>query len=319
MRRPRVLALGPIGALTLLAVVVSAQEWQLPRTEWDDPDMEGTWLSTNPQGLPFQRVSAATDDAALLRELVDAGAVEAGLLNEGVPVEPRIEERRRELSEWRRTHSRPFPLVVDPPDGRLPPMTAAGQARARAAWRSSVLSAGPWNSAADLGPVERCISRGPLRSMLPSFDYHGIQIVQSPGYVVLRTEAIHEARVVPLDERPALPPDVRGYMGDSRGHWENNQLVVVTTNVNGRVGGHLNGNETPMSQQLTLTERFDRVAAGRIDYWTTVDDPGTWQAPWTVALSFTRDTGYVFSEYACHEGNYPLRGILSAARAGERR
>ena len=119
---------------------------------------------------------------------------------------------------WRRTHFAWGTLVIDPQDGRLPPLTASAQDRARTAWPSSSQTTGPWTRAADLGPAERCISGGVLGSMLPSFDYHGTEIVQAPGVAVIRSEAIHEARVVPLDARPPLPSDIRGYTGDARGY-----------------------------------------------------------------------------------------------------
>ena len=301
-----------------LAAAVAGQDWQPARTEWGDPDLEGIWTSTNTAALPFQRIDEGTEDAAVLRELVDAGAVEAGLLNEGVPPAPRLEDQRLTVSEWRLANRGAFSLVVEPADGRLPPLTAAGRGRAGQAWRSSVLTRGPWNSAADLGPVERCISRGPLRSMLPAFDYHGVEIVQAPGVVVIRTEAIHEARVIGVAGGEPLPAAIRGYMGQSLGWWDGDELVVETANLNGRTGAHLNGNETPTSEQMRLVERFVRVAAETIEYRVTVDDPGTWTAPWTVAFPLTRDDAYLWSEYACHEGNYPLRGMLSAARAAER-
>ena len=311
----RALAVG--GVAVSLAVAAAAQDWASARTEWNDPDLEGIWVSVNRDGQPFQRLDASATDAAVIHELVDAGAIEAGLLNEGVPPAPRLEDRRLTVSEWRLAHDGAFSLVVDPSDGRLPPLTMEGRARASEAWRSSVLTRGPWASAADLGPVERCISRGVLRSMLPAFDYHGIEIVQSPDVVVIRTESIHEARIIPLEGRQRLAPVIRTYMGQSLGRWDGDELVVETTNLNGRTGAHLNGNETPTSERLRLVERFARVSRDTIEYRVTVDDPGTWAAPWTVAFALERDDEYEWSEYACHEGNYPMRGILSAARAAE--
>lgn len=308
--------------LAVLALTIAgpaAQDWQVSRTEWGDPDFEGIWISANTEALPFQRIERDTEDAVVLRELVDSGAIEAGLLNEGVPPAPRIEDQRLTVSEWRLSHSGLIALVVDPADGRLPPLTPDAHARAASAWRSSILTRGPWNSAADLGPVERCISRGVLRSMLPSFDYHGVEIVQSPGVVVIRTEAIHEARVIPLFDAGPLSPSIRSYMGRSIGYWDGDDLVVETTHLNGRTGAHLNGNETPTSERLRLLERFARVSDDAIEYRVTVDDPGTWTAPWTVAFPMSRQDDYQWAEYACHEGNYPLRGILSAARALEQR
>ena len=302
---------------TCIAAAAAAQDWQISRTEWGDPDLEGIWISANPDRLPLQRLAQRAPDAEVLRELVDSGAVEAGLLNEGVPPAPRLEDQRLTVSEWRLKNAGAFSLIVDPPDGRLPPMTDEAKSRAVSAWRSTVLTRGPWNGAADLGPVERCISRGALRSMLPAFDYNGIEIVQAPGVVVVRSEVVHEARIIPLETNDE-PSPVRSYMGRSTGRWDGDELVVATAGSNGRTGAHLNGNETPMSERLRLTERFARVGDDVIEYRVTVDDPGTWTAPWTVAFPLTRSADYIWSEYACHEGNYPLRGVLSAARALER-
>ncbi len=154
--------------------------------------------------------------------------------------------------------------------------------------------------------------------MLPAYDYNALQFIQAPGVVVIRIEAIHEARVIALDDRPALPAGVQGYMGDARGYWEGDTLVVETANSNGRTGAHLNGNEMPTTAALRLVERFTRVDEETIEYQVTVHDPGTWSAPWTATSQLTRDDGYPLMEYACHEGNYALRHILSAARFAER-
>ena len=154
--------------------------------------------------------------------------------------------------------------------------------------------------------------------MLPSYDYHGIEIVQAPGVVVIRSEAIHEVRVVPLDDRPPLGSSIRAYTGEARGYWDGDTLVVETTNFNGRTGAHFGGNEVPTSEQLRLTERFTRVSDTSIEYQVSVEDPETWMNSWTAAFPLTRNAAYEWSEYACHEGNYALRNILSAARAVER-
>jgi hypothetical protein len=304
-------------SLSAQAPIAPQQGWQAARTEWGDPDLEGIWLTANTAGLPMQR-PADDRDESLLRELVDGGVVEATLLNEGVPPIPREQDRRYAIDEWRRTHFNWGTLVVDPPDGRLPSLTASALERARTAWHSSSQTTGPWTRAADLGPAERCISRGVLGSMLPSFDYHGTEIIQAPGVVVIRSEAIHEARVVPLDARPPLPSEIRGYTGDARGYWDNDTLVIESTNFNGRTGAHFGGNEAPTGKRLRLVEQFTRVSEGSIEYQITVDDPDTWARPWTVAFPLTRNAGYEWSEYACHEGNYALRNILSASRALER-
>jgi hypothetical protein len=146
-----------------------------------------------------------------------------------------------------------------------------------------------------------------------------MQIHQAPGFVVIRYEMIHEARIIPLDGRPHLGKALRSYMGDSRGRWEGDALVVETTNFNGRTGSYArNGDGNPTSTALRLIERFRLRDARTLLYEVRVDDPETWVRPWRVAFPLTRDDKYVMYEYACHEGNYALKNILSAARAGER-
>jgi hypothetical protein len=146
-----------------------------------------------------------------------------------------------------------------------------------------------------------------------------MEIHQAPGQVVLRYEMIHETRVVPLDGKPRLASGIRSYMGDARGRWDGQTLVVETTNFNGRTGSlGRNGNGNPTSESLRLTERFTRHGADRLEYSVTVDDPRTWTRPWTVAFALARDPDYVMYEYACHEGNYAIANILRGFRAAER-
>jgi hypothetical protein len=153
--------------------------------------------------------------------------------------------------------------------------------------------------------------------MMPVGYNAGNEIVQGPGYVALRNEMIHEVRVFPLDGRPHLSSAIRTYMGDSRAHWEGTTLIVDTTNFNGTTGVGANGRAIYHSDALHLVERFTRVGPQTIDYEVVVTDPKTWPRPWTMRFPLTREPGYGMFEYACHEGNYGLRNILSAARAAE--
>jgi hypothetical protein len=146
----------------------------------------------------------------------------------------------------------------------------------------------------------------------------GNQIVQGRGWVALRNEMIHEARLIPLDGRPHASSTIRTYMGDSRGHWDGTTLVVDTTNFNGRTGVGANGRAIYHSDALHVRERFTRTDADTIQYEATIDDPKTWTRPFTIAFPLKRDPSYGMFEYACHEGNYGLRNILSAARAADR-
>jgi hypothetical protein len=235
-------------------------------------------------------------------------------------------------------------LIVDPPNGRMPAMTAAAQKR-EAQRRAERGARGP-DSYTDFSLYERCITRGLTGSILPGGYNNGNQIVQAPGYVTIVNEMIHESRIVPLDPstlrepqgrpeqgrgrtspgspraesrgdgRPRLSPAIRQYMGDSRGRWDGDTLVVETTNFTDRAGVGMN--DTVPSEALKITERFSRTSATTISYSITIDDPMTWTAPFTIRYQLKRDDGYGMFEYACHEGNYALQNILSGARAGER-
>jgi hypothetical protein len=221
---------------------------------------------------------------------------------------------------WQETGkaSRQASLIIDPPDGRQPPLSAEGQQRqadqqAQARARRERLQGREADTYLDRSLYDRCITRGVMGSLRPTIYTNGNEIVQGPGFVVIRNEMIHEARVVPLDGRPHLPGSVRSYMGDSRGHWEGNTLVVVTKNFNER-GAYRNANP----DTYTLTERFTPIGPNRVQWSVTIDDPGTWVKPWTFEMNLTKDASLPLFEYGCHEGNYGLRNILSAARAEEK-
>jgi hypothetical protein len=196
-------------------------------------------------------------------------------------------------------------------------MTPEGQQRSASSKNTYVMFSG-FADHTDLGPYDRCISRGVLGSTFPVIYNNGNQILQMPGYVVIRYEMIHETRVIPLDGRPHISPAIRSYMGDPRGHWEGDTLVVHTSNFNGRTGAQANGNLLMTSDALELVERFTRTGPDTIQYEVTVTDPRTWTRPWGVAFPLRRDPGYKIFEYACHEGNHAMTNILSASRAEER-
>jgi hypothetical protein len=228
--------------------------------------------------------------------------------------------------------SRQASLVIDPPDGQVPPMTPEGQARQKLAKTTYIKQTG-FSSPDELGPYDRCISRGVVGSMLPVVYNNGNRIVQAPGYVVLQNKMIHEARIIPLDPstssgspraesrgdgRPVLPAVFRSYMGESRGRWDGDTLVVTTTNLNGVNGLEANGQLRLTSDAVRIVERFTRTAADTVQYEVTIDDPKTWTRPWTLAYPLTRDDDYQMFEYACHEGNYSMRNTLSGSRADEK-
>jgi hypothetical protein len=230
-------------------------------------------------------------------------------------------------SYWveRGTPSRQTSLIIDPPDGRLPPLTAEEQQLRKEA-RGGKGFPGEWrgeaNSYDDLNIYYRCITRGVLGSIIPVIYNNGNEILQAPGLVIIRHEMIHETRIIPLDGRPHLSPTIRQYMGDSRGHWEGNTLVIETTNFTdkdaiGSNGAGYPGDPGHHSADLKLTERLTRVDRDTLNYQATIDDPKTWTKPWTILIPLKRNNGYQLLEYACHEGNIALGDILSGARADE--
>ena len=218
-------------------------------------------------------------------------------------------------------------LVVDPPDGRLPPLTPEAQQWADAveALRRSERP-GSWE---DLSPYDQCITRGVPGAMMPGFYNHNYQIAQTPEYVAILIEMIHDVRIIPLDGRPHLGPALSQWMGSSRGRWEGQTLVVETTNFNDKIREFTGTamrlpNGDPLirfygafgTPTLTLVERFTRIDANTIDYRFTVTDPATFARPWTAAAPMAKIEGPIH-EYACHESNYAVPNVLRAARAQE--
>jgi hypothetical protein len=201
-------------------------------------------------------------------------------------------------------------LIVDPPDGRMPPQTAAARERL-AARRAAARTHGPADSYENRSLQERCITRGLPEVTLPGPYNNNLQIVQTPGYVVLFTEMIHDARVVPMDGRPHNPAGVRSWMGDPRGRWDGDTLVIDSTNFTDQTTFRGSG------ANLHLVERFTRIDANTLEYRFTVEDATTWTRPWTVSYPMVRTDGPIY-EFACHEGNYGLRDILSGARYEEK-
>jgi hypothetical protein len=206
-------------------------------------------------------------------------------------------------------------LVVDPADGHIPPTTPEAQKRAAARTEARRRSGrGPADAPEDRSLYDRCISRGLPGSMMPAIYGSSFQIVQGPNMVAIIYEMVHETRVIPLDGRAHVGKGISSYMGDARGHWEGDTLVVETTNFKDQIAYRNASGET-----LRLIERFKPVGPSAVEWSTTVDDPSTWTRPWTFAMNLTKkDPSQQPFEYACHEGNYGLKNILSAARAEER-
>jgi hypothetical protein len=319
----------------LLASVAAAQapaNYTVPKTPWGDPDLQGKWPGIELVGVPMQRPAnlgtrnilteeefkqqqerfarqAAQDEADFD---IDSNVAPPGG-DVGGPVSP--------PPHWleRGKPQRIASLIVDPPDGRMPPLTPEAQKRNQDAIAARKASGrGPADSYTDRSLYDRCITRGIAGSFLPVIYNNGNEIVQGPGWVALRNEMIHETRIVPLDGRPKLSPAIKSFMGDSRGHWEGNTLVVVTTNFNDRTAGiSVNGGANRHTESMTVTEHITRVGPDQLIWRMTFDDPKTWTRPFTVELPLRRDDSYGMFEYACHEGNYSLFNILSGARADE--
>ena len=300
----------------------TAPKWTPPRTQWGDPDLQGIWPGN--MGVPMQRQKAMGErteltDQEFAQRVAQAQRASAADSVEFAPKDERIGIGPPSYWTERGKPTRQASLIIDPPDGRLPPMTPeakALQAQTPAEW------AGRANSYEDVNLYYRCITRGAVGSIIPVVYNNGNQIIQAPGYVVIRNEMIHESRVIPLDGRPHVGANIHMYLGDSRGHWEGNTLVIETTNFTGKTsigsnGVAYNGEGGRNSEALRLTERLTRVSDDTINYQATIDDPKTWTKPWTILIPLKRDDKYQFLEYACHEGNYALKEILEGARKQE--
>ena len=299
-----------------------------PRTPWGDPDLEGVWPGN--MGVPMQRNAKLGERATLTDEEYQAKEVAAAKQAKADSESVVASDSKIGIgppSYWteRGKPSRQTSLIVDPPNGRLPDLTAEA-VKYRKEARGGKGLPGEWTGKADsyddLNIYYRCISRGLLGSVIPVVYNNGNQIVQGPGYVVFRNEMIHESRVIPLDGRPHVSPNIKMVMGDSRGRWEGNDLVVETTNFTdkdaiGSNGAGYPGDPGYHSDQLKVIERFTRTGDKTMDYRITIIDEKTWTKPWTILMQLEKNDNYQFLEYACHEGNYAMSDILSGMRAEE--
>jgi hypothetical protein len=287
-----------------------------PRTPWGDPDIAGAYNNSDESGIPFER-----PDEFAGRRLQDFTAAELAQLTKqrqqqtierapGLSEFPGATSPMHWFENYFAANSRAW-LVSDPPDGRVPPVTDEGRTRAadRAAARKG---RGPADSWEDRSLYDRCITRGVPGSMMPAIYGNSYQIQQGPGVVTITYEMVHDTRVIHLDNRPHVSSKIRQYLGDARGRWDGNTLVVETTNFNDKVPYR------GSSDQLRIVERFTPLGPDTLEWAITFEDPRTWARPWTFAMNLTHDESQPPFEYACHEGNYGLRNILSAARAEER-
>jgi hypothetical protein len=302
----------------------ASKTWKQPETPWGDPDLQGVWPSQNMIGVPMER-DPKLGTRAVLTEAESAQRSGRALSDFSGTLRP---EGKFSIAGGWAEKGRPnlqASLVIDPPDGRIPALSAEGQAREDARkkhWNEKRDSPDTWM---DLTTWDRCITKGPIGSVIPNVYDDTQEIVQAPGYVVFRNEMIHEARVIPLDGRPHASPEIKTYMGDSRGHWEGKTLVVETTNFNGQFyvgggGGGFGEAGAVATEHLRLIERFTRTDQDTVVYQATVEDPHTWTAPWTISIPLKREPGEnQILEYACHEGNYFMHDVLAGARADEKK
>jgi hypothetical protein len=312
-----------IAALTLAAAFIGApiadhalaQNYQVPRTSDGQPDLQGYW--NNGSFTPLERPRDLGDKAFYTEEEIDE-IIAQGIARGFEQTEPgTAADVHYDFSEFGLTRGQDgfvpnlrTSLIIDPPDGRLPPMTAAGEAL-QAARAEERRQRGPMTDRVqNMGLATRCIIWGADPPMLPIGYNSHLQIVQGSDHVMILVEMMQDARIIPLGDRPPLPGHIRQWKGASRGWWEGDTLVVETTNLTDRTAFR------GASENLRVTERFTRVADDRIIYEFTVDDPTVWTRPWSAEVPMMRANGPIF-EFACHEHNYGVSNTLSGARAEE--
>jgi hypothetical protein len=311
--------------------------YKVPKMPWGEPNLQGTYNANDLQGIPMQRAQAlgaryrlndeefkqrvaqrdqnVGNDNSFDFTLERGEEFEArfGTVGGAVSPPPHWLERAKGVS-------RVSSYVIDPPDGRIPALTPAAEAaaeqrqQAQAARRRQLNGIeADWTT--DRSNYDRCISTGVLNSITPKIYNSGSRIVQGPGWLAFSNEMIHETRVIPTDGRKQLGPTIKTWMGTSVGRWEGDVLVVETRNI--KPESAINGQ--PLSDEGVLIERFTLADANTLDYRMTINDPKVYAAPWTVRLPIPREESYGFYEYACHEGNYAMKNLLSGSRAEDKR
>jgi hypothetical protein len=314
------LTTGDLQAQAAASAPPAMKKYVPPKTPWGEPDLQGTF--SNRTITPFERPANVggreyftAEEVSALEQRAQSQSGDEGR-NKGTRADV---ERAYNDFWWDRGTKVTTPrtsLVVDPPDGRVPAQTEAAKLRAadegkRPAFRGAGANGRGTDSWLDRSTFERCITRGMPGAMSPTAYNNNYRITQSPGYVAIQIEMLGGTRVIPTDGRAHLGQSIRNWMGDSVGHWDGDTLVVDTTNFTDKILYR------GAAENLRLTERFTRVGPGEIDYRVTISDPTTFSRSWTLAIPFV-NTGEEMFEYACHEGNYGMEGILSGAREEER-
>ena len=328
--------------LTPRPAAAQATQEPPPRTAWGQPDLGGVWefktrtrlerpeqygdreFLTEEEAAEIERGEIerttrwASQPAQRTEVIPDASARRGRWLDE--PDHPSLKTAPGSYNyfwfDWGTTvvGTRRTSLIVDPPNGKLPAKTEAGQARAKTMGARSSFSDTIAESHLELNNSDRCLMSGNAGPpMIPGVYNNNMQLFQTPDYVAILNEMIHTVRIIPLDGRPGLTPDVRQFTGDSRGYWEGDTLVIETANFNDHT---VQTTWRSTSQNMKLVERFSRADADTLLYRFTVNDPDTWENAWTAELPMQRQELPVY-EFACHEGNYGLANILAGNRASE--
>ena len=280
-----------------------------PKTPWGDPDLQGSWSTDSAYAIPLRRPAQFAGRAELSDEEFDAK----------VERDTRARKNAEKIGDggigaissdaaWLTRTFRQTSLIVEPADGQLPPLTPEAQRKQALAPRGTYGN-GPLDGPEDFGLYDRCITLGVVGSVTPKIYGNGHRIIQGPGYVAFLNEMIHEHRIIPLDGRPHPGRNIQMYMGDSRGHWEGNTLVVETTNLNGKP--NYSGGEK-------VIERFTRLEPDLLQYEALIDDPKTYTRPFKISIPLVSPPGYQVLAYDCHEGNRALMQALGGERAEDR-
>jgi hypothetical protein len=293
---PAVVAQGP-------EVVTPKADYKAPRTPWGHPDFQGIWTSDSVMGVPVEKPieNPSAEELARQKKVRD---IEAKLDASGSNVV--FEERT-----LKSTIKKPAALVTDPPDGRVPLTAEMQKLIDDSSLKPYGIGIESWT---DLDLWDRCISKGYPTVMLPMGYSNLYEIIQTPGYVALVYEVIHDTRIIPLDGRAHVDPRIRQYWGDSRGRWEGDTLVVDVTNFSDKTFGTQQraGNYRGGGKDMKIVERFRRIDDRILEYSARIEDPRAFTRPWTLTVPLVKDDSQMF-EYACHEGNYGIANILSGA------
>ena len=293
-------------------------------TEWGDPDLQGMWPIMHIFTTPLQRPGNVAEGESRIRTEEEIAQAQAGMDRRDAAYDQMVESGTLGMGGWAESTTTVGAIELRyltsyPESGQFPGLNEYGESL-RPLFKSDDTQPMVFDTPADFDQWDRCVTRGLPMSMLP-FNYNnGIRIIQSPGFVVIDLEMIHESRVIPVDDRPPLDSEIRQWLGESRGYWEGPTLVIETTNFNGLSNMTISGvpggvtGDTPTTTNMKVTERLTRVSAERIEYEITVEDPSILNDRWTISYPMILDPTYQFFEYACHEDNTAVRNFIETSR-----